>query len=88
VVAFYNCYAFTNAGERVILTLGLSYDEAMARCEYEVRFLADEFHTPLFRHGDTWYEEGWLPRVTLHAVQHDPFAKTNAGVVWMPATGG
>ena len=81
----FNCYAFNNAGERVIIDLGLPYAEAIQRCEGEAVFLRREFGLTIQRLGDDWYEQpGWLPRIFLTDAEHDVFALENKGKVWLP----
>ena len=80
---YYNGYAFTRTGERVIIDLGMPYGEAVARCLYEAEFIAS-MGDPLTRCGDTWFDEGWCPRVALHDVRVDPFRDAVQGIVWLP----
>lgn len=80
----WNCYAFDRNGQRLIVDLGLTRNEAEQRCEYEAQFLRDQFHLPLVRYGDTWMDKDFSPRVGMHSVDFDPFALCNDAVVWLP----
>lgn len=79
---FWNCYAFTRTGERVVIDRGLPEAEARARCADEAAFI-QQMGDPLFLFGDHWYEPGFVPRVVLHPAAHDPF-RPSMRDVWLP----
>ena len=80
----WNAYAFTNADERVIIDLGLTYTEAVRRCEAEAQFLRDELCLEVTRFGDDWYRPGLMPTLFVVEAAHDVFADRNHGLVWLP----
>lgn len=84
----YNCYAFTRTRQRVIIDMGLPYEEAVWRCEYEAAFI-QEMGDKLERVGDYWYANGSLPRVVMYEVKADPFLSVHYEErlhkpVWLP----
>lgn len=84
----YNCYAFTRAHERVVIDMGLPYDEALRKCEYEVAFI-ESMGDKLTRFNDNWYADGLIPRVVMYDVKADPFTSVHyeeryRKPVWLP----
>ena len=83
MATYYNLYAFTRTGERVIVDQGLPHFDAELRCEYEAAFI-EAMGDALTRYGDTWFDADWIPRIVMYDVNHDPFGEMMRGVVWIP----
>ncbi len=85
----FNAYAFTRTHERVVIDMGLPYNEALARCEFEAAFI-ESMGDKLTRFGQfDWYADGMVPRVFFVDVHGDPFQSnyyegSNKKLVWLP----
>lgn len=79
---FTNAYAFTSAGQRLILALGLPYSEAVDICEAQ-----REYMPPVERCGDIWLDtredNRGRPRLVIYATKIDPFALCNSSIKWV-----
>lgn len=80
---FYNCYAYTRSGERVVIDLSLPRVEAEQRCQMEAAFI-EGMGDALTRYGDSWMDSGYVPRVGMHDIRTDPFQANVRRLRWLP----
>lgn len=81
-MTWFNAYAFTRTGERVVIDMGLPESEAVQRCALEAAFI-QSMGDVLFQFGRDWYEPGFLPRVVMYPVAADPFLNRPCAI-WLP----
>jgi hypothetical protein len=80
----FNAYSFTRTHERVIIDMGLPYEDALRKCEFEAAFI-ESMGDKLTRFGDAdWLADGMVPRIFFVDTTTDPFRDKIKNVVWLP----